>query len=216
MFQSACRIYKDCICLVGGARNEASFFRASGCFVSRIHVVTALHNVTEAQKEFDSPIVSRGDGVFRYEVLYSSDELDLALIEVTDKVSSDTGIIPTDYPDLGPGEFSFGMTLGYMGWRIRGPHNNAKVFSMGTTSVVVGNQVEPERWTVIGGLAESGFSGSPVFNTGGELLGIVVTAAFLDIQMDGRSEMAEVAVQISPLPDLAPELRASIKAHCGL
>jgi S1-C subfamily serine protease len=210
MFQQACLMYEEVLCSFGGGTHEVKGkLHGAACLVSPRHVVTAAHNVQKAKTEYDWPVVSKFDGLFKCEVMAINETADVAILRATEKLADATiRKVPTRYPAIKNPTIGMGMTVGYMTWLQKKASRRSLFWYFSTASVSYlgecpdGNQ----RWVLSGGFVEPGFSGSPVFLPDGSLIGMLVGATTMSQQIGIEGiDIYRSDPHMSPIPLLTPK-----------
>lgn len=215
MFHEACNQYLPTLCSFGGGDTQTKGrLHAHCCLLSPTHVLTAAHCVEMATTTYSYPVVSKHDGLFRCELLYSHPTLDVAILETTANLATTDRTAPRTYPNYLPVELNFGMQIGYITWlRKRDSSGDFKMyqyFGCGYTAFLGPSSDNTPRWVLSNGLIESGFSGSPAFTADGQLVGVVTGASRMAAEIDGVPSLPVQYPQISPLPALSNDLMQAI------
>ena len=115
MFQRAYSIYKQCLCSFGGGDRETKprIFGYS-CLLSPTHVITAAHIVREMRSRQFWTVVFAPQGAYRCEVIFSDEEVDIAILQLIEQIASCEGKPCTTFPLLSQNKLRMGMTVGYL------------------------------------------------------------------------------------------------------
>src|ERR1700720_2010423 len=106
MFTSSAAQFFDCTCSVGGGRYgkpTVGRVHGMGCLLDKSHVLTAAHCWTGVQDKYEWPAVATLDGLFRCDVAFYSEESDILLLRLLERVRKSPASLeqPERYAQLG-------------------------------------------------------------------------------------------------------------------
>jgi hypothetical protein len=179
MFANACKFYWNLVCSVGGrSPTLEGKLHGKGCLVSPDHALTALHTVDAMLRSYKWLVVMKHDGLFKANVSLRSDDLDVALLGVEEKISDFTLPTPVGYPTIMSANPFLGLSVGFIGTiSLEGETENERhiTFSQASTSYYFKDKRSNGlRYALTGGFVQQGFSGCPVFTADLELVGLIV------------------------------------------
>jgi hypothetical protein len=215
MFQSACALYRECLCSfgAGGPKQKPRIFSYS-CLVSPKHVLTCRHVVAGLSERFPWLVTFRRDGIFRCEEIFDDVQTDVAVLGIGQQLSASESAPCSSFPLLSQQPIGQGMTVGYLTrlWKkdFAGEQGVYTYFSSAHTSYRYDTEHGTSVWVLSGGLIESGFSGSPVFLPDGSLIGKIVGASCMMAGTEGLPEVPCYFPQISGNSSIPREVLQAI------
>jgi hypothetical protein len=206
MFQAACAIYEPCLVQVGGPTSGGgATLHGTGCLLSPVHFITALHVVKDATARYGGIAVAKYDGLYKAKLLASCPKCDVAVLEAIDKLDTSSLKKPGTWPAFKENHaFARGMTVGYMSFLRKadaaGKPSTFTFFSAAHVSFLGRDEHNNPRWVLSGGFSESGFSGSPVFLPDGTLVGVSVSTLLMNAEVEDCPFVPHCFPQVSAIP----------------
>ena len=198
MFQAACRLHLGTMARVGGV-GDAGVGRSFGlgCAMSPRHVLTAAHVAQQGLQACGQASALVGMRLHRCEVVYRSDKLDLAVLQLGKVVFEHKDHwVPDAFPKAASQRPGFGMSVGYMGV-LRRAGDSYSSFSPASLSFFMRDG--SGNWALSGGFIESGFSGGPVFLPDGSVIGLMIQSMQFTGGADNQVPHLHTVPVMSPL-----------------
>jgi Trypsin-like peptidase domain len=205
MFENAAQNHIDWSCkLVGDDGKGVSFrFPGSGCVLDKNHVITASHVVTRHANTGLSTTIIRKDGVFDGNIIFESEELDIAVLKAGKAHPESNGkYVYQKYPTLCMQKVFIGQTVEFFSHLMPSEDETFKPHVVqATVKAIVGDNAETAtRFELSSAVIQQGISGAAVFNNSEEIIGIVV---------EGRRNsgtVEDMALPIDAIPRVSPIL----------
>ena len=179
MFASACKLIEPCLCQIFGVKpDDEIVVMGAGCLLAPNLVISARHLFTDAVKAGGELRISNRAGTYSADLVWKDPVLDVAVFRTTASLSKTDQTTPTSFPKLATVLPEQGMLVGYMATLRRegGPVRNNKYFSSGFVSHLSHLNSPAVNYVLGAGFMEGGFSGGPVFQSDGSLIGVLVCA----------------------------------------
>lgn len=181
MFQESAKLHFLCKCSVGGgSSNVKGRMFGIGCLLDDRHALTARHVWAAIQREYTWPVVLKYDGLYECQVVYEQRDADLLILKATEKIDDCEFNQPTRYPQLSANDAFLGKTVGSIAsLRIQDldTENSYTYFSMSSLSMFMrGTEGKARHIAMTGSLVQKGFSGGPVFEENGDIIGVLIQA----------------------------------------
>ncbi len=179
MFEDAAKLHYAALGHVGGgSRHVKGELYGKGCWLSEKHILTARHIWLGLKDSFEWPVAIRHDGLWKCEIVFEQANADLLLMKTVTKLDNAELSQPNRYPGISANRPFLGRTVGYLA-SLNVPEgdkeNKHTYFSMSCISMFLPNSsVKAVHYALTGGLIQKGFSGGPVFEENGDMLGILI------------------------------------------
>jgi Trypsin-like peptidase domain len=223
MFTSSAAHFFDCTCSVGGGRYgkpAVGRMHGMGCLLDKSHVLTAAHCWTGVQDEYEWPAVATLDGLYRCDVAFYSEESDILLLRLLERVlKSPTSLEqPERYAQLGDDQIFLGSQVGFISrltlHKTFDETSTRSHFSAAFVSMLVpGKNATQVRFALSGTVMQKGFSGSPVFLPSGSIVGILVESLSFRANVDDENAPIYVLPVISPVRSVIHALRSVLETN---
>ena len=179
MFEESAKLHFLCKCNVGGGSPEVQGkLYGMGCLLDQNHVLTARHVWSTIKPGYGWPVVLKHDGLYKCQVVFEDQDADLLVIRATEKVVACELTPPPKYPNLTVNAPFIGKTVGSMAsLKVHGLDNEegSTYFSMSSLSMFMsGTPGKALHIAMTGSLIQRGFSGGPVFEENGDILGVLI------------------------------------------
>jgi|SRR5215218_876698 len=187
MFEEATRLHFSLKCSVGGGSREVmGKLYGMGCRLDHEHVLTARHVWREIQERYAWPVALTDDGLYKCKPVFEQHDADLLVLRATELLEEVNSDKPIRYPKISSKPVFLGKTVGYLATlNIRELESSRTYFSTSSLSMLMG---EPGRKglriAMTGGLIQKGFSGGPVFDEEGDVLGVLVQSLRFPLDPD--------------------------------
>ncbi len=196
MFEEAAKIHFLSKCSVGGGSpGVTGKLHGMGCLLTDNHVLTAWHVWREIQQKYAWPVVVKYDGLYRCELVFEQRDADLLVLKAVEKKVDVTSAPPSRYPRLSAGTPFLGKTVGYLAsLRIQEPDYKGDHTYFSPSCLSMFMRDTPGRAVHValaGGLIQKGFSGGPVFEENGDVLGVLIQS--LRFSLDPNNPTLSVA-----------------------
>lgn len=212
MFLESAKLHFSTQAHVGGSSsNGRGRTYGKGCRLSETHLLTASHVWQQAKQEFEWPTAIRYDGLYRCEIAFEHAGADLLLLRIDKKLTDSDLVVPDQYPKLSTRKPFPGQTVGYIAsLKIPGDENSGHTyFSMASISMLVKSQPGTLRFGLTGGLIQKGFSGGPIFEQNGNVVGIIVQS----LQFPLNPADSRWSIAIMPIISCIDPLRDELLKH---
>ncbi len=174
-----------------------------GCVLDELHVLTAYHCWSSISDKYDWPVVLRLEGIFRCEVVFKSVNDDIAVLRCVERLDDRTRGTFKDFPKFSEKNLFLGTSVGFISrLSLHSSFDESTShthFANGTVSMLMPNKENTGiQYTISSTVIQKGFSGSAVFRTNGEIVGVVVQ------MISFAADISECNSQIFVLPVVAP------------
>jgi hypothetical protein len=189
MFADSAKLHFLTCCDVGaGSRDVRGQIFGKGCWLSETHVLTALHVWREIRDEYEWPVAIRYDGLYRCEVVFEQADADLLVLEAVAKLEHADIAQPAKYPGISSNQPFLGKTVGYLA-SLKVPKGGVTdhhtYFASACVSMFMKTGSSKALYLALtGGLIQRGFSGGPVFEENGNVVGILVQSLRFPVDLD--------------------------------
>jgi hypothetical protein len=179
MFQESAKLHFLCKCNVGGGSPDVKGrLFGMGCLLDNYHVLTAWHVWGGIQQEYAWPVVLKYDGLYKCQIVFEQQDADLLIIKTTEKITDCELNRPSRYPQLSANTPFLGKTVGSIALLNTQEVDGEKsytYFSMSCLSMFMGGtQGKACHIAMTGSLIQKGFSGGPVFEENGDIVGVLI------------------------------------------
>jgi len=183
--------------------------------MSNKHIFTVIHNFEGPGKSFAAPIVSRPDGIWQCRVVERVDKWDFAVLRVESLIDAHSGALPDKYPSMGA-SWGVGSTVGYMTWMKKvnvatRAEVRYKFFGHAHVSYFGADEVGNSRYILTPSFVEAGFSGGPIFNRDGMLIGLLAGAFKVDAVFDKLGTFSHILPYMTIFPKLSESTKAELQ-----
>ncbi|MDX6289986.1 MAG: Trypsin-like peptidase domain [Blastocatellia bacterium] len=195
MFLESAKLHFSTQAHVGGSSaNKNAIMYGKGCWLSKTHLLTACHIWRQVRQEYDWLVAIRYDGLYKCAIVFESAEADLLLLKIDKKLADADLSIPQQYPPLSSRKSFLGQTVGYIAsLKIPANENSGHTyFSMASVSMLMDGGQGVLRFALTGGLIQKGFSGGPVFEQNGDVVGILIQS--LQFPLDPKDPRSSIAI----------------------
>lgn len=204
MFQNAARQYWRLKAQVG---DEAGI-KGMGCRIAPTFVLTAMH-VVQGVKSGKAIL---DDGLWRWSLNRTWPQRDLALLELVDCTKPICGADPaaTTFPSIADAQPFLGQSLGYLAHlSLRdeyGERSSHTYFGHGHVAFFKTGDAGEILFALGGGAIQRGFSGGPVFEPNGRIVGVLVQSLQYMPNLDHPLQGPSTLALFSPVAPIAVEL----------
>jgi len=205
MFSESARLhFQTCSDIGGGSRRAIGKLFGKGCWLSDRHVLTALHVWRHISDTYEWPVARRYDGLYKCEIAFEQANADLLILRTVEKLEHAEFSKPFKYPGISANPAFLGKSVGYLA-TLKVPNGGVtdhhSYFSSACVSMVLKSDSSKAPYLALtGGLIQRGFSGGPVFEENGDIVGVLVQS--LRFPLDLENPMLSIAT----MPIISPTL----------
>jgi hypothetical protein len=170
------------------------------------------------QDKYEWPAVVTLDGLFRCDVAFYSEESDILLLRLLERVrKSPTSLEqPERYAQLGDDQIFLGSQVGFISQlklhKTLDETSTRSHFSATFVSMLLpGKNATHVRFALSGTVMQKGFSGSPVFLPSGSIVGVLVESLSFRANFDDENAPIYVLPVISPVRPVIHALRSALE-----
>ena len=160
----------------GGSRDVKGKFYGMGCQLDGEHVLTARHVWQEIRERYAWPVALTADALYKCEPVFEQEDAELLVLRATERVQEIESSRLTHYPKVSSKPAFPGKTVDYLAkLEIRELDSSHTYFSTSSLSMLMrGAGGKALHIAMTGGLVQKGFSGGPVFDEDGDVLGVLI------------------------------------------
>lgn len=205
MFTEAARLhFQTCCDIGGGSPNVHGKLFGKGCWLSDKHVLTALHVWQGISDDYEWPVAIRHDGLYKCEIAFEQADADLLILRTVEKLKHANLHQPVKYPGISANQAFLGKTVGYLA-TLKVPNacdtESHTYFASACVSMFMQTGASQGLYFALtGGLIQRGFSGGPVFEANGDIIGVLVQS--LRFPVDPQNP----TLSITTIPLMSPVL----------
>jgi hypothetical protein len=204
MFTEAARLhFQTCYDVGGGSRNVQGKLFGKGCWLSENHILTALHVWQGISDVYEWPVAIRHDGLYKCEIAFEQTDADLLVLKTVEKLKHADFPQPVQYPGISANQPFLGTTVGYLA-TLKIPNaaddtDDRTYFASASVSMFMeAGASKGVFFALAGGLIQQGFSGGPVFEASGDVIGVLVQS--LRFPVDPTNPLLSIAT----IPIMSP------------